>query len=132
MSEDIHDDAPQADRPPARKRPRPGERRLQILQTLANMLEQPGGERVTTSALAARIGVSEAALYRHFASKAQMFEGLIEFVEQSCMGLIRQVTGHRPRSARPEPVGAHRFAAAAVRRKEPRHVPRHDGRRPDF
>ncbi len=92
MSEDIHDDAPQADRPPARKRPRPGERRLQILQTLANMLEQPGGERVTTSALAARIGVSEAALYRHFASKAQMFEGLIEFVEQSCMGLIRQVT----------------------------------------
>ena len=77
---------------PVRKRPRPGERRLQILQTLAQMLEQPGGERVTTAALAARIGVSEAALYRHFASKAQMFEGLIDFVEQSCMGLIRQVT----------------------------------------
>ena len=77
---------------PVRKRPRPGERRLQILQTLANMLEQPGSERVTTAALAARIGVSEAALYRHFASKAQMFEGLIDFVEQSCMGLIRQVT----------------------------------------
>jgi len=81
---------------PARKRPRPGERRLQILQTLANMLEQPGGERVTTAALAARIGVSEAALYRHFASKAQMFEGLIDFVEQSCMGLIRQVTDREP------------------------------------
>ena len=80
----------------ARKRPRPGERRLQILQTLANMLEQPGGERVTTAALAARIGVSEAALYRHFASKAQMFEGLIDFVEQSCMGLIRQVTDREP------------------------------------
>jgi len=63
---------------PVRKRPRPGERRLQILQTLAQMLEQPGGERVTTAALAARIGVSEAALYRHFASKAQMFEGLID------------------------------------------------------
>jgi len=77
---------------PVRKRPRPGERRLQILQTLAQMLEQPGGERVTTAALAARIGVSEAALYRHFASKAQMFEGLIDFVEQSCMALIRQVT----------------------------------------
>ena len=96
MSEDLHDEAPQEDQPPARKRPRPGERRLQILQTLANMLEQPGGERVTTSALAARIGVSEAALYRHFASKAQMFEGLIDFVEQSCMGLIRQVTDREP------------------------------------
>lgn len=81
---------------PARKRPKPGERRLQILQTLANMLEQPGGERVTTAALASRIGVSEAALYRHFASKAQMFEGLIDFVEQSCMGLIRQVTDREP------------------------------------
>jgi len=92
MSDDRHDDAPETDLPPARKRPRPGERRLQILQTLANMLEQPGDERVTTAALAARIGVSEAALYRHFASKAQMFEGLIDFVEQSCMGLIRQVT----------------------------------------
>ena len=77
---------------PTRKRPRPGERRLQILQTLAGMLEQPGAERVTTAALAARIGVSEAALYRHFASKAQMFEALIDFVEQSIMGLIRQVT----------------------------------------
>jgi TetR/AcrR family transcriptional regulator len=77
---------------PVRKRPRPGERRLQILQTLASMLEQPGAERVTTAALAERIGVSEAALYRHFASKAQMFEGLIDFVEQSIMGLIRQVT----------------------------------------
>jgi len=92
MSDDTHDEAPEADQSPVRKRPRPGERRLQILQTLANMLEQPGGERVTTAALAARIGVSEAALYRHFASKAQMFEGLIDFVEQSCMGLIRQVT----------------------------------------
>ena len=90
IAEDHEDDKP------VRKRPRPGERRLQILQTLANMLEQPGGERVTTAALAARIGVSEAALYRHFASKAQMFEGLIDFVEQSCMGLIRQVTDREP------------------------------------
>ena len=77
---------------PVRKRPRPGERRLQILQTLASMLEQPGAERVTTASLATRIGVSEAALYRHFASKAQMFEGLLDFVEQSVMNLIRQVT----------------------------------------
>lgn len=79
-----------------RKRPKPGERRLQILQTLAAMLEQPGAERVTTAGLAAKIGVSEAALYRHFASKAQMFEGLIDFVDQSTMGLIRQVTDREP------------------------------------
>jgi TetR/AcrR family transcriptional regulator len=84
------------DAAPARKRPRPGERRLQILQTLAAMLEQPGAERVTTAGLAAKIGVSEAALYRHFASKAQMFEGLIDFVDQSAMGLIRQVTDREP------------------------------------
>jgi TetR/AcrR family transcriptional regulator len=76
---------------PARKRPRPGERRVQILQTLATMLEQPAGERVTTAALAARLDVSEAALYRHFASKAQMFEGLIEFIEQSVFTLINQI-----------------------------------------
>ena len=75
----------------ARKRPRPGERRVQILQTLAAMLEQPGGERVTTAALAARIQVSEAALYRHFASKAQMFEGLIDFIEQSVFSLVNQI-----------------------------------------
>ena len=81
---------------PVRKRPRPGERRQQILQTLAAMLEQPGAERVTTASLAARIGVSEAALYRHFASKAQMFEGLIDFVDQSVIGLIRQVTDREP------------------------------------
>ena len=78
--------------PPARKRPRPGERRIEILQTLATMLENPRGERITTAALAARIGVSEAALYRHFASKAQMFEGLIAFIEQSVFGLINQIT----------------------------------------
>ncbi|HEY8710852.1 MAG TPA: nucleoid occlusion factor SlmA [Burkholderiaceae bacterium] len=77
--------------PPVRKRPKPGERRVQILQTLASMLEQPGAERITTAALAARLAVSEAALYRHFASKAQMFEGLIEFIEQSVFTLINQI-----------------------------------------
>ena len=79
--------------PPAttRKRPRPGERRVQILQTLALMLEQPGAERVTTAALASRLEVSEAALYRHFASKAQMFEGLIEFIETSIFTLVNQI-----------------------------------------
>jgi TetR/AcrR family transcriptional regulator len=77
---------------PSRKRPKPGERRVQILQTLAAMLEQPGAERITTAALAARLAVSEAALYRHFASKAQMFEGLIEFIESSVFALVNQVT----------------------------------------
>ncbi|HTN65931.1 MAG TPA: nucleoid occlusion factor SlmA [Burkholderiaceae bacterium] len=69
---------------------KPGERKLQILQTLAAMLEQPKGEKITTAALAARLDVSEAALYRHFASKAQMFEGLIEFIEATVFGLINQ------------------------------------------
>ena len=77
---------------PARKRPKPGERRVQILQTLAEMLEQPGADRITTAALAGRLSVSEAALYRHFASKAQMFEGLIEFIESTIFGLINQIT----------------------------------------
>ncbi len=76
---------------PARKRPKPGERRLQILQMLAALLEQPGAERITTAALAARLQVSEAALYRHFASKAQMYEGLIEFIEQSVFSLVNQI-----------------------------------------
>ncbi|MBK7899270.1 MAG: nucleoid occlusion factor SlmA [Azonexus sp.] len=71
---------------------KPGERRLQILQTLAEMLENPRGEKITTAALAARLDCSEAALYRHFASKAQMFEGLIEFIEQSLLGVVNQIT----------------------------------------
>src|SRR5271154_5581335 len=74
---------------------KPGERRLQILQTLAAMLESPRGEKITTAALAARLEVSEAALYRHFASKAQMFEGLIEFIESTVFGLISQITDHQ-------------------------------------
>lgn len=77
--------------PVGRKRPKPGERRIQILQALAEMLESSQGERVTTAALAAKIQVSEAALYRHFASKAQMFEGLITFIEQTVFGLINQI-----------------------------------------
>jgi TetR/AcrR family transcriptional regulator len=93
---DHNDNTDHPEETPARKRPRPGERRLQILQTLAAMLEAPGAERVTTASLAAKIGVSEAALYRHFASKAQMFEALIDFVDQSVIGLIRQVTDREP------------------------------------
>ncbi len=69
-----------------------GERKLQILQVLAEMLQQPKGEKITTAALAARIDVSEAALYRHFASKAQMFEGLIEFIESSIFGVANKIT----------------------------------------
>ncbi|MBI5751016.1 MAG: nucleoid occlusion factor SlmA [Hydrogenophilales bacterium] len=71
---------------------KPGERKNQILQTLAEMLEKPQQEKITTAALAARLDVSEAALYRHFASKAQMFEGLIEFIEQTLFGLVNKIT----------------------------------------
>ena len=71
---------------------KPGERRLQILQTLAAMLETPRGEKITTAALAARLDVSEAALYRHFASKAQMFEGLIDFIESTLLKLVNDIT----------------------------------------
>jgi len=95
----------------ARKRPKPGERRIQILQALAAMLEQPGAERITTAALAARLSVSEAALYRHFASKAQMFEGLIDFIEQSVFTLVQQITGRDvPDPAQPADVGARQAA----------------------
>ena len=68
-----------------------GERKLQILQTLASMLENPQGEKITTAALASRMACSEATLYRHFSSKAQMFEGLIEFIESSLFGVINQI-----------------------------------------
>jgi TetR/AcrR family transcriptional regulator len=97
QSSELPESEPVADGPAApgaatvRKRPKPGERRVQILQTLATMLEQPGAERITTAALAAKLDVSEAALYRHFASKAQMFEGLIEFIESSVFTLVNQI-----------------------------------------
>jgi TetR/AcrR family transcriptional regulator len=69
-----------------------GDRKLQILQVIAEMLEQPKGEKITTAALAGRLGLSEAALYRHFASKAQMYDGLIEFIEQTVFGLVNKIT----------------------------------------
>jgi TetR/AcrR family transcriptional regulator len=80
-----------AERKAARKK-EPGERRRHILEMLAAMLENPRGDKVTTSALAARLDVSEAALYRHFASKAQMFEGLIEFIESTLVSRINRIT----------------------------------------
>ena len=89
----------------ARKRPKPGERKLQILHTLAHMLEQPGFDRITTAALAAKLEVSEAALYRHFASKAQMFEGLLEFIENTLFNLINQILEKEiPPEAKPEQI----------------------------
>jgi len=87
----MSDTALPDDDAPKRQRMKPGQRREQILQTLAAMLEQSGTERVTTALLAAKLGVSEAALYRHFASKAQMFEGLIDFIEHSVFSLINQI-----------------------------------------
>jgi TetR/AcrR family transcriptional regulator len=71
---------------------RSGDRKDQILQVLAEMLESPRPEKITTAALAAKLNVSEAALYRHFASKAQMFEGLIEFIEKTLFSLINKLT----------------------------------------
>jgi len=78
---------------------KPGERRLQILQTLAQMLENPRAEKVTTAALAARLDVSEAALYRHFASKAQMYEGLIEFIETTLFTLVNKIAAETANGA---------------------------------
>ena len=71
---------------------RASNRKQQILETLAHMLEQPKREKITTASLAAKLDVSEAALYRHFANKAQMFEGLIEFIEVSIFGVINKIT----------------------------------------
>ena len=79
---------------------RTGERKHQILQTLAQMLEEPAGEKITTAALAARLAVSEAALYRHFRGKAQMFEGLIEFIEQTVFALVNRITSEEKSGVR--------------------------------
>ena len=92
MNESTPNDPDEIRATPKRRIAKPGERRLQILQTLATMLEHPKGERITTAALAKQLEVSEAALYRHFASKAQMFEGLITFIEETVFGLINQIT----------------------------------------
>ena len=68
-----------------------GEKKLQILHMIAEMLERPEGVKVTTALLARQLNVSEAALYRHFASKAQMYEGLIEFIETGMFSVIGQI-----------------------------------------
>lgn len=66
-------------------------RREEILQSLATMLQTSPGQRITTAALAKELGVSEAALYRHFPSKARMFEGLIEFTEDAILSRVNQI-----------------------------------------
>jgi TetR/AcrR family transcriptional regulator len=71
-------------------------RRQQILEALAHELEKSPGERITTAGLARAVGVSEAALYRHFPSKAKMFEGLIEFIEETVFGLINRILADEP------------------------------------
>ena len=77
-----------------------GERRLEILKALAQMLEQPKWGKITTAALAEKLDVSEAALYRHFASKAQMYEGLIEFIESSVFSVANKIAQDETDGAR--------------------------------
>ncbi|MCO5110683.1 MAG: nucleoid occlusion factor SlmA [Burkholderiaceae bacterium] len=108
MTESAAPLSPPTPSPAERKRARPGERREQILQALAAMLEQPGAERITTAALASRLGVSEAALYRHFASKAQMFEALIDFIEQAVFARMAQILENGSPEGVPPDEGAHR------------------------
>ena len=79
---------------------RSGDRKAQILQTLAQMLETPAAEKITTAALAAKLEVSEAALYRHFSGKAQMFEGLIDFIEQTVFALLNKIVAEEKSGVR--------------------------------
>jgi len=74
-------------------------RKEHILQALAHMLESGPGERITTAALARAVGVSEAALYRHFPSKARMFEGLIQFIEDTLFIRISRIMQDEPGTA---------------------------------
>lgn len=79
--------------------PRKTQRRQQILEALAQMLEANPGDRITTAGLARQVGVSEAALYRHFPSKSKMFEGLIEFIEETLFSRVKLILGEEPTAA---------------------------------
>ncbi|MCX2978179.1 nucleoid occlusion factor SlmA [Candidatus Marimicrobium litorale] len=79
--------------------PRKSQRRQQILEALAHMLEASPGSRITTAGLARQVGVSEAALYRHFPSKTKMFEGLIEFIEETLFSRINLILTEEPTAA---------------------------------
>jgi TetR/AcrR family transcriptional regulator len=80
--------------------PKKSQRRQQILEALAQMLEASPGNRITTAGLAREVGVSEAALYRHFPSKGKMFEGLIEFIEDTLFSRINIILSEEPGVAR--------------------------------
>ncbi len=79
--------------------PKKSQRRQQILEALAQMLEANPGDRITTAGLAQQVGVSEAALYRHFPSKSKMFEGLIEFIEETLFSRINMILSEEPTAA---------------------------------
>jgi TetR/AcrR family transcriptional regulator len=79
--------------------PRKSQRRQQILEALAQMLEANPGDRITTAGLAKQVGVSEAALYRHFPSKSKMFEGLIEFIEDTLFSRINIILAEEQAAA---------------------------------
>ncbi len=79
--------------------PRKSQRRQQILEALAQMLEANPGNRITTAGLARQVGVSEAALYRHFPSKSKMFEGLIEFIEETLFSRVNIILSEEPNAA---------------------------------
>jgi TetR/AcrR family transcriptional regulator len=92
MNEDlIHPDLEARAHPRASRSDKKSSRKEHILQALAQMLESGPGERITTAALAREVGVSEAALYRHFPSKARMFEGLIKFIEDTLFIRITRI-----------------------------------------
>ena len=80
--------------------PRKSQRRQQILEALAQMLEANPGDRITTAGLARQVGVSEAALYRHFPSKSKLFEGLIEFIEETLFSRISMILNEESTAAR--------------------------------
>jgi TetR/AcrR family transcriptional regulator len=80
--------------------PKKSQRKQQILEALAQMLEANPGERITTAGLARQVGVSEAALYRHFPSKTKMFEGLIDFIEDTLFTRINIIISEEPTAAR--------------------------------
>jgi len=80
--------------------PKNSQRRQQILEALAHMLEVNPGNRITTAGLAKEVGVSEAALYRHFPSKSKMFEGLIEFIEETLFSRIHIIISKEQTAAR--------------------------------
>jgi TetR/AcrR family transcriptional regulator len=108
---------------------KPGERKLQILQSLAEMLESPQAEKNHHGRAGRPPGqVSEAALYRHFATKAQMYEGLIEFIETTLFGLINRLTSEAGQGL--DQARGIAPVAAGLRGQEPGHDPGTDRRSP--